>query len=72
MTQIMCETYDLKIMNVTFYVPPSSRQYRTSLCQSLLHLDIVDRDFTVYIMMIFIEREYSEINTVEYGIVMGS
>ena len=70
MTQIMCKTYHLQIKNETFYVPTIfSTIQDCTLLQTLLHLDLVDRDLTEYFIMILSEREHSEINTVEYGIV---
>ena len=70
MTHVMCETSNLQIMNETFYVPAIyATVHDFSLPQTLLHLDLLCRDLTEYLMMIRIEREYSDINTVEYGIV---
>ena len=53
MTQIMCETCILHLKNETFYVPTiySTIQGYT-LLQTLLHLNLVDRDLTEYLMMI--------------------
>ena len=66
----MCETYHLQIKNETFYMPTIySAVQDYTLLQTLLHLDVVDRDLTEYLIMILSEREHSEINTVEYKIV---